>query len=57
VINWGFLFKILNMNKNNKKKFPSLLIVGNKRHGVVVSIKSIFIYIKDYGNNKHLCID
>tara|TARA_R110001592_G_scaffold296980_1_gene567461 strand:+ start:68 stop:625 length:558 start_codon:yes stop_codon:yes gene_type:complete len=31
VISWGFLFKNLIMNKD--KKFPSLLIIGNKRHG------------------------
>jgi hypothetical protein len=31
VISWGFLFKNLIMSKD--KKFPSLLIIGNKRHG------------------------
>ena len=29
-----------------KKEFPSLLIIGNARHGVIVYINSVYLFIK-----------
>ena len=40
--------------RKEKKDFPSLLILGNARHGVVFYLNSIYLYIKDYGNYKYL---